>query len=501
MINIALQLFSIDNISKEQGLRATLKMAAELGYNSVEFAGYFGLSIEEIKAELEKNGLSVTGAHMSYNDIISNYDDCVKGLKRLGAYSLCVDYHVTNTAEGWVDFANKLNDLGKRLRAAGILFGYHNHAHEFVEYDGKRAIDIIFDICEPENVFFEFDTRHCAIAKVDPVEYARKYKGRIPVLHARDTDMTADTAVGSGVVDFKAVIEAAEGIRALVVENGNIGKNIEQLRESSAFLKSILLLIYGNILSFIKLRKDTFKMRSIALQLFSIKDISHDPEKGLRESLKKAAELGYNSVEFAGYFGLTIDEIKEELKKYNLSVTGAHIKIEEFENNYEETVAGLKALGAYSACIPHAKFESAEEWADFGKRLDVIGKKMRKDGILFGFHNHVIEFEEIDGKRVLDIILENCEPENVFLEFDTRHCAIAKVDPVEYARKYKGRIPVLHARDTDMTNDTAVGSGVVDFKAVVDAAEGICAFVVENGNIGENLDQLRESSAFLKTLA
>ena len=240
-------------------------------------------------------------------------------------------------------------------------------------------------------------------------------------------------------------------------------------------------------------------MRQIALQLFSINNISK--EKGLRETIRVAAELGYNSVEFAGYFGLTINEIKEELKKYNLSVAGAHIGITEFENNYEETVRGLKELGAYSACIPYAKFDTAEEWANFGKRLNVIGEKLRKDGILFGFHNHVIEFEELNGKKVIDIIFENCDPENVFFEFDTRHCAIAGVNPVSYAMKYAGRIPVLHARDTNMEKDTATGSGVVDFKSVDREANGINAFVVENGNIGSNLDELRDSAAFLKTIA
>lgn len=240
-------------------------------------------------------------------------------------------------------------------------------------------------------------------------------------------------------------------------------------------------------------------MRQIALQLFSINNISK--EKGLRETIRVAAELGYNSVEFAGYFGLTINEIKEELKKYNLSVAGAHIGITEFENNYEETVRGLKELGAYSACIPYAKFDTAEEWANFGKRLNVIGEKLRKDGILFGFHNHIIEFEEFDGKKIIDIIFENCDPENVFFEFDTRHCAIAGVNPVSYAMKYAGRIPVLHARDTNMEKDTATGSGVVDFKSVDREANGIKAFVVENGNIGSNLDELRDSAAFLKTIA
>ena len=49
------------------------------------------------------------------------------------------------------------------------------------------------------------------------------------------------------------------------------------------------------------------------LQLYSIKTISQ--AKGLRESLKKAKEYGYDCVEFAGFFGLTADEVCEELKK------------------------------------------------------------------------------------------------------------------------------------------------------------------------------------------
>ena len=240
-------------------------------------------------------------------------------------------------------------------------------------------------------------------------------------------------------------------------------------------------------------------MRQIALQLFSIKNISN--EKGLRETLRVTAELGYNSVEFAGYFGLTIDEIKEELKKYNLSVTGAHIGYDAIVNNYEETVRGLKELGAYCVCVPHYTTDTAEGWAEFGKKLNELEKKLHADGLLFGYHNHAHEFIEYDGKRAIDILLENCEPKNVFFEFDTRHCAIAGVNPVSYAMKYAGRIPVLHARDTDMENDTATVSGVVDFKSVDREANGITAFVVENGNIGSNLEELRDSAAFLKTIA
>lgn len=239
-------------------------------------------------------------------------------------------------------------------------------------------------------------------------------------------------------------------------------------------------------------------MKKVALQLFSLRNVSN--EKGLRETLRLAAEYGYDGVEFAGYFGLTIDEIKAELEKNNLEVCGAHIGYDEIASSYDETVAGLKKLGAYCVCVPHAKFDTAQEWADFGKKLNELGKKLRADGLLFGYHNHAHEFVKYDGKAAIDIIMENSEPENVFFEFDTRHAAIANENPVAEAAKYSGRIPVLHARDTDMTNDCAIGDGVVDFPSVVKEATGINWFVVENGNFDTNAEELRKSAAYLKTL-
>ena len=51
----------------------------------------------------------------------------------------------------------------------------------------------------------------------------------------------------------------------------------------------------------------------IGLQLYSIKDISAN--EGLEASLRKAHEYGYDCVEFAGFFGLTADEVAALLKK------------------------------------------------------------------------------------------------------------------------------------------------------------------------------------------
>ena len=46
------------------------------------------------------------------------------------------------------------------------------------------------------------------------------------------------------------------------------------------------------------------------IQLYSVRDLA---ENNLGEAVKRVAELGYNSVEFAGFFGHSADKVKEML--------------------------------------------------------------------------------------------------------------------------------------------------------------------------------------------
>ena len=236
----------------------------------------------------------------------------------------------------------------------------------------------------------------------------------------------------------------------------------------------------------------------VGLQLFSIHDIKS--EKGVLETLKAASVLGYDGVEFAGWDDLSGDVLKEELYKYGLECYGAHIALPFLQQSYDEFVSILKKLNAPSVCvpIPTLKEESFEGWKNFAIEMNEMGKKLAQDGIKLGYHNHTNEFKMFDGQYAIDIFLENCNPENVFFEFDTRHTAIAGCNPVDFAKKYAGRIPFLHARDTDMTNDTAVGYGVVDFKKVVKEGKGIECMIVENENVGKNLEELRLSAKYIR---
>lgn len=237
----------------------------------------------------------------------------------------------------------------------------------------------------------------------------------------------------------------------------------------------------------------------VGLQLYSIHDIMNG--RGIKTALKAADVLGFDGVEFAGFKDLTPEEMNAELAANGLSAYGAHIGLSAFEEEYDETVSYLKAIGAKTAFIPvpGAECKTEEEWAEYGKRLDKVGKKLAADGIVFGYHNHRFEFTEKFGdKCLLDVIMENTSPEFVQLELDTGHAAFVGADPVEIAKKYADRISVIHVKDTNMTEDVAAGSGVVDFKALINVAKNAEYLIVENENVGKNLEELRIGCRYLK---
>ena len=61
--NVGLQLYGVRNAMKED-FEGTLKAVSEMGYEYVEFAGYYDKSAEEIKEILDRYGLKCVSVHL-----------------------------------------------------------------------------------------------------------------------------------------------------------------------------------------------------------------------------------------------------------------------------------------------------------------------------------------------------------------------------------------------------------------------------------------------------
>lgn len=227
----------------------------------------------------------------------------------------------------------------------------------------------------------------------------------------------------------------------------------------------------------------------IALQLYTLRDETADDFPG---TLRKVAELGYQGVEFAGYGGLSPDELKALLAELGLQAVGSHVGLERLKRHLDEEIAMNLAIGSKYVVCPWLSEEDRREpdLASTIKLFTEAAAKLAQHGIQFGYHNHAFELEEkIGGNWLFDEIFAQTPAEQVKVEMDVCWVKVAGQDPVAYIAKYAGRIPLIHLKDIRREADGSVltvelGQGIVDLPAVIEASgqAGVEWMIVEQDN-------------------
>jgi sugar phosphate isomerase/epimerase len=226
----------------------------------------------------------------------------------------------------------------------------------------------------------------------------------------------------------------------------------------------------------------------IAVQLYTVRDLA---AKDFPATMKQVAAIGYKSVEMAGYGNLkTAAEAKKALDDAGLSVAGTHAPIEQLEKDIEKVLDENETLGSkviICPWMPEARRKDAEAWKAVARSLNQAGRACHERGIDFAYHNHSFEFQKFDGKTGLDIVFENTEPHLVKAELDVYWVKHGGEDPVARINKFGDRVIALHLKDMAAGDDkkfAEVGTGTLDFKAILDAAtkNGVRYGAVEQDN-------------------
>ena len=195
----------------------------------------------------------------------------------------------------------------------------------------------------------------------------------------------------------------------------------------------------------------------LGIQLYSLRD---EMEKDMDATLKKVAEMGYECVEFAGYFGHTAEEVKAMCEKYNLEPVSVHQTHGVFLTDAENSVNYLKTLGVKYCAIPYI---GGDEWkADYDKlvsEIKEVGSLLKDNGIKLMYHNHDFELLIKHGdKFVLDALYDDVSTDLLIPQLDMCWVHYAGQDPVAYIKKYGDVEEVLHMKDFECKN---LGAGPV----------------------------------------
>ncbi len=212
----------------------------------------------------------------------------------------------------------------------------------------------------------------------------------------------------------------------------------------------------------------------IALQLYSVRD---DCAKDLSLTLQAVAQMGYEGVEFAGYYDRTAEELRGMCDDLELKIVGTHTGINTLlGDELEKTVAFNKTLGNPYLIVPGLPGEysnSKEAWLKTAKIFNEIAEKVADQGMFTGYHNHTGEFQEMDGEMPWDIFCSNTD-DSVVTQIDTGHVLRAGADNVTYIERYPGRSKLVHIKEFSATNDKAViGEGDIPWDDVFNACETV----------------------------
>jgi sugar phosphate isomerase/epimerase len=238
-MKMAAQLYTLrEYLKTPEQIEATFGKVKAIGYDAVQVSGLGPIDPKQWKQMTDRIGLTICATHIGYADLTERPDEVIEThrlweCKYVGLGSMPQEFRTGK--EGYVRFAAKANEIGRRLSDAGLKFIYHNHNFEFAKFDGKTGMDILLEETDPEAVGFELDVYWAQAGGADPADWIRKLNGRMKVVHWKDMTVTSDreqrfAAVGEGNMNFRRILDACKEIG---VEWGAVEQ--DQCYEQDAF--------------------------------------------------------------------------------------------------------------------------------------------------------------------------------------------------------------------------------------------------------------------------
>ncbi len=242
---IGLQLYTVRH-EMEHDFEGTLAQVASAGYREVEFAGYFGKSPQEVRAMLDRHGLSAPAAHQG-SIAPDQWRAALDAAHVIGHRYLVVPWipaEDRRTLDAYRLVAHTFNQAAAQAREAGIQFAYHNHDFEFVPMEGRLPYDVLIAETDPKLVQLEIDLYWIIKGGQDPLAYFARWPGRVPLVHVKDSAGPPDhkmVDVGAGTIDFKRIFGQRDqaGIRHFFVEHDQPPDAFASIRASCNYLKRL----------------------------------------------------------------------------------------------------------------------------------------------------------------------------------------------------------------------------------------------------------------------
>lgn len=229
------------------------------------------------------------------------------------------------------------------------------------------------------------------------------------------------------------------------------------------------------------------------------------------QCVSEMALAGYSGCEIGNKYPKTVEGMHEYLDIRGLTIANRWFSsfiltkpFDEVEKDFRENCEFLKGCGAKRIGASEQSYSiqgqmetpvfekkyvmNDEEWKKFADGLSRLGNIAKEYGITLVYHHHMGTVVQTAGE--IDRMMDMCDPDAVYLLFDTGHLAYCGEDYMAVLKKYASRIKHVHLKDirpeivekvkqehlsflqgVRMGAFTVPGDGAIDFKPVFDVLD------------------------------
>jgi sugar phosphate isomerase/epimerase len=248
-MKLSLQIYSLRNAGD---FDTQLRLARAAGFEWIESVATHGLAPAKFAQTLTDHSLKLSSMHASLELLENNPEHVVAACQATNCGLVVMPWlprgEISATGGGWSAMGDRLAGIGATLAEHALRFAYHNHDFEFLRYDGRMAIEWLFDAAPSAQLGWEADLGWVRRAGEDPMHWVRRYADRLVSIHAKDIAPDGPRrgedgwcTLGQGIVGWDKLLPALrEYCDLFIFEHDNPSKYLETLRSSLQLMRSTL---------------------------------------------------------------------------------------------------------------------------------------------------------------------------------------------------------------------------------------------------------------------
>lgn len=211
----------------------------------------------------------------------------------------------------------------------------------------------------------------------------------------------------------------------------------------------------------------------LGAQSFTIRAFTQN-KADFRIAMQKVADIGYRCVQLSAIGAMEPQFLRDTCDEAGLQIVLTHTNPDRMLNDTAAVIREHQALGCryVGMGMMNDRYRCAD-WIDrFAQDWRRPAEMLRDAGMRLMYHNHNFEWERLsDGRRIIDVLLEQMPAELMGITLDTYWVQAAGADLMDWIDRLQDRIPCVHLKDMAVQGFqqrmAAVGEGNINFPKVL----------------------------------